>query len=92
MRLIAWALLWIVGALAVTRHFTYVLYGFFDPTIWQAEVRTAGSVFFMAALIIGGVLTTHSAFQSRKRFFYREDWSFICVLVTVGLFGISLLF
>ncbi|MGA9175495.1 MAG: hypothetical protein WBZ33_16175 [Thermoactinomyces sp.] len=90
MRILAWSLIWIFLSITVTGIVSYALDGM-DLTAWRTELRTAGGVFFMAALVIGGVLTTKSAYRSRKRFFYREDWSFICILVTISLFGLSLL-
>jgi hypothetical protein len=51
----------------------------------------AGGTFFFIALVAGGILTTETAYRTKRRFFYREEWSFICALVTVSLFGLSLL-
>lgn len=90
MRVLAWSLLWLFVSLTVTGIVSYELGGA-DLLTWRSGLRTAGGVFFLAALVVGGVLTTKSAYRSRTKFFYREDWSFICILVTIGLFGLSLL-
>lgn len=90
MRLFAWAIGWIAIAVFLTGITSYLSTDF-NVQIWQTHLRTAGGIFFMIALIVGGVLTTDAAYRSRKRFFYREEWSFICLLVTVGLFGLSLI-
>jgi hypothetical protein len=92
MRILGWALFWSALALGITGLIAYMVSHRFDLVVWQAHIRAVGGVFFMIALVVGGVLTTESAFRNRRRWFYREDWSFICLLVTVGLFGISLLF
>jgi hypothetical protein len=90
MRIFAWAFGWMVFAVCLTGITSYLTYDF-NLQIWQAHLRTASGIFFMIALIVGGVLTTDAAYRSRKRFFYRDEWSFICLLVTVGLFGLSLI-
>ncbi|SEN73932.1 hypothetical protein [Lihuaxuella thermophila] len=90
MRLFKWSAIWIALVILITGFLSYIAYDL-DLAAWQTQLRTAGSIFFMIALIVGGVLTTDSAYRNRKRFFYREEWSFICILVTVFLFGISFL-
>lgn len=91
MRLISWSLIWIIVTLVVTGSISYISADL-DLTVWQTNLQMSGGVFFMIALIVGGVLTTDSAFRNRKRAIYREEWSFICILVTISLFGISILF
>ncbi|RAL21467.1 hypothetical protein [Thermoflavimicrobium daqui] len=88
MQLLRWALLWIVGAVLVTGIMQYLIDGW-NLTLWQTEIRMVASAFFFIALIVGGVLTTEKAYYSKKRSFYREDWSLICIIVTIALFGIS---
>lgn len=88
MRLLKWSAIWIALVILVTGLISYISYDL-DFAVWQTQLRVTGGIFFMAALIVGGVLTTDSAYRNRKRFFYREEWSFICILVTVFLFGIS---
>ncbi|MBA4495482.1 hypothetical protein ACFO25_19425 [Paenactinomyces guangxiensis] len=88
MRLLGWSVIWIATAILITGLISYISADL-NVLVWQAHLRVAGGIFFMIALIVGGVLTTDSAYRNRKRDFYREDWSFICILVTVTLFGIS---
>lgn len=54
-----------------------------DISTWQIQLRWIAAFTFLLALAAGSIFTF-----SRKRF-YREEWSFILILVTVGLFGIS---
>jgi hypothetical protein len=89
--MLRWTAIWIAIAVGLT-GFTSYLTSNLDPAVWQAQLRMAGGVFFMIALVVGGVLTTDVAYRNRKRSFYREDWSFICILVTITLFGISFIF
>ncbi|WP_124726510.1 hypothetical protein [Staphylospora marina] len=91
MRILRWTAIWMIVAMCVTGLIAYMISESFDPGMWKVQMRAAGGVFFLIALVVGGVLTTEKAFRNRRRWFYREDWSFICLLVTVGLFGISLL-
>jgi hypothetical protein len=90
LRLLWWTLAWIVLAATVTGlmswHSSHV-----DFVLWRELLRVAGGTFFFIALVAGGILTTEAAYRTKRRFFYREEWSFICALVTVSLFGLSLL-
>ncbi|MGA8943280.1 MAG: hypothetical protein WB502_11305 [Thermoactinomyces sp.] len=91
MRLLLWSAMWIGTAFALTAFLSYISYGM-DVSVFQRQLQTASAVFFIAALIVGGVFTTNRAFHNKKRFFCREEWSFICILVTIGLFTLSLMF
>lgn len=91
MRLLLWAVMWIGIAFALTALVSYISYDM-DLSVFQKQLQTASAVFFMAALIIGGVFTTNRAFRNKKHFFYHEEWSFICIIVTIGLFTLSLIF
>jgi hypothetical protein len=90
-KLIRWVLIWLVLTVGLTG---LIAYGFSkgDFLIWKAYLRAAGGVYFFIALMAGGVLTTEVAYRERTKPYYREEWSFICILVTISLFGISLLF
>lgn len=88
MQMVKWALIWITLVLAGTGLYTY-LEANTAIAMWPDLLRAIGGIFFAISLVVGGVLTTESAFRARKRSFYREDWSFICLLVTVFLFSIS---
>jgi hypothetical protein len=50
---------------------------------WQEQLRYLAAVSFFLAIVAGSIFTL-----SRRKF-YREEWSFILLLVTLGLFGIS---
>ncbi|MBD1373359.1 hypothetical protein IC620_13475 [Hazenella sp. IB182357] len=89
MRMISWTGLWTIVALFISGTWAY-LSADLDLIVLQSNMRISAAVFFMIGLIVGGVLTTDSAYRSRAKKYYREDWSFICVLVTISLFGISL--
>ncbi|SFJ45588.1 hypothetical protein [Thermoflavimicrobium dichotomicum] len=86
--MLRWAIIWIIGAIALTGIFQYVISGW-DLALWQYNIRMVAGGFFLIAFIVGGVLTTDQAYRQKKRSYYREDWSLICILVTIALFGIS---
>lgn len=90
MRYLLWSLVWISSALLVSGTISY----FFDPmgpSIWARLIEATIVLFFAFSLLMGGVMTTRQKYTAQQRPYYREDWAFICVLVTIGLFGIRLL-
>ncbi|TCS92789.1 hypothetical protein [Hazenella coriacea] len=89
MRLLTWAIFWIASVILVTGVISFISSSF-DWTLWQTQLRMAAGLFFLISLVVGGVLTTDAAYRKRSRAFYREEWSFICIIVTISLFGISL--
>lgn len=89
MRLLTWAIFWVASVILVTGIVSYFPANF-DWELWQTQLRMAAGIFFLISLIVGGVLTTDAAYRKRSRAFYREEWSFICIIVTISLFGISL--
>jgi hypothetical protein len=88
MRLLSWSLMWIGIALALTGLTTYRAYDL-DLAVWQRQLQTASGVFYMAAMIIGGVFTTKRSYRQKKP--VDKERSFICIMVTLGLFTISLM-
>jgi hypothetical protein len=90
-KLIRWALMWLALTVGLTGLIAFGLAGG-DLQIWKTYLRAAGGIYFFIALIVGGVLTTEAAYHQRTKPYYREEWSFICILVTITLFGISLFF
>lgn len=90
MRLLIWALVWVFLAFLLTGTATYFLAPF-EHTLWAHLLEAASILFFSFSLLMGGVLTTRKNYNMRRKVYYREEWAFICVLVTIILFGISLL-
>ena len=68
MRLLSWSLIWTGVAFALTGLMTYLSHDL-NLSIWQKQLQTASGVFFMAALIIGGALTTRRTCQCKKKSF-----------------------
>lgn len=91
MSLLRWTLFWTIAAVLTTGLFSYIL---LDAGLaaWGTNLRFGAGLFFVMALVVGGVLTTDTNYKAKTRSFYREEWSFICLLVTISLFGISLIF
>lgn len=89
MRLLSWSLIWIGVAFALTGLTTYLSHDL-NLSIWQKQLQTASGVFFMAALIISEVFTTKRTYHHKKKNFFHKEWSFICIMVTLGLFTLSL--
>ncbi len=56
-----------------------------DMETWQMQLRIIAAITFLLAIVAGSIFTF-----SRKRF-YRQEWSFILIMVTLGLFGISMI-
>ena len=80
--MIRWACLWlalIIGGSGLINWWLDM-----DLPTWQLQLRYFSAFFFLLSIFTGSVFTL-----SRKRFYQRE-WSFILILVTMGLFGISM--
>lgn len=85
--MIRWSFFWTLITSLITGLFTYQIANG-NIQVWQGYLRYVGGLFFFMALLAGGVFTT----RVKDHRFCREDWSFICILVTISLFGISFLF
>lgn len=81
--MVRWALFWILLFTSISGLIDWLLD--VDLSTWQLQLRMIASLTFLCAIVAGSVFTL-----SRKRF-YKEEWSFILLLVTVGLFGISMI-
>jgi hypothetical protein len=86
--MLRWAAIWIVGTVVLTGIMQWIIDDW-NLDVWKSSIEWIASAFFFIALIVGGVLTTERAYYSRKKPFYREEWSIICIIVTIMLFGIS---
>jgi hypothetical protein len=91
LKLLRWTLTWTILVVGVTGILA-ILSEDGSLLVWKEHLRIAGGVFFLLSLFVGGILTTKPAETRNARITYREDWSFICLLVTISLFGISLFF
>jgi|GEM_PF-5093876 len=81
--MLRWAFFWVLVLAGMSGLIDWAMD--VDLTTWQMQLRLIAAVTFLCALIAGSLFTF-----SRKRF-YKEEWSFILILVTVGLFGISMI-
>ncbi|SDZ26267.1 hypothetical protein [Thermoactinomyces sp. DSM 45892] len=91
MSLLKWALFWTITAVLLIGVLSYI--GFDSGlAVWGSNLKFGAGLFFAVALVVGGVLTTDKNYKAKTKSFYREEWSFICLLVTISLFGISLVF
>lgn len=89
--MLRWTLIWIILVVGTTGIFN-ILYGDGGLPDWKEQLRIAGGAFFFFSLLVGGILSTKPSETKNARIIHREDWSFICLLVTISLFGISLFF
>lgn len=91
MSLFRWTIVWTIVSIIFTGVLSYLL---FDAglAVWKTNLRVGAGIFFAVSLLVGGVLTTDSNYKAKKRSYYQEEWSFICILVTISLFGISFIF
>lgn len=70
-----------------------VFFGWYEPFSWQYSIRVIAALYFLLAIITSGVMSLPAAWKKRRdNRAQREEWSFIFLLVTVLLFGISLAF
>lgn len=90
MRYLVWSLIWISISFIVSGTFSYFV-GSMSPEYWGRFLEAVTVLFFASALLMGGVMTTRQKYITKQKPYYREEWAFICVLVTIGLFGIRLL-
>lgn len=91
MKLVRWSLIWITFAVFLTGLLTHWMASG-DLSVWKEQLRIAGGIFFMIAIFIGGVLSTTPAKTRNAHVTHRDECSFICLVVTICLFTISLLF
>ncbi|SMO74647.1 hypothetical protein [Melghirimyces algeriensis] len=76
------SLLWLMGSL-----------GWYEPYSWQYTIRVAGGIYFLLALAMSGVMSIPSIRRKNNHTpGSRVDWSFIFIVVTISLFGVSLWF
>ncbi|PTM57470.1 hypothetical protein [Desmospora activa] len=70
-----------------------VFLGWYEPFSWQYSIRVIGSLYFLLAILTSGLMSLPTIREKGKENKgQREEWSFIFLLVTVILFGISLAF
>lgn len=79
--MIRWAMIWILLIAGVTGAIGWLIE--LDLPAWQLQLRYASAITFLLAIGFG------SQFQLSRRRFYREKWSFILLIVTIGLFTMS---
>lgn len=78
-----WSFFWILLLAGMSGLFDWLMD--VDRSTWQMQLRFIAAVTFFGAIMAGSLFTF-----SRRRF-YKSEWSFILLLVTVGLFGISMI-
>lgn len=78
--MIRWAFLWLLLIISSSGLLGWWLN--MDLPAWQLQLRYFSAFFFLLAILTSSVFTLNR--------FYRPEWSFILLLVTVGLFGVSL--
>ncbi|PTX50633.1 hypothetical protein C8P63_13615 [Melghirimyces profundicolus] len=76
------SLLWLTASL-----------GWYEPYSWQYGIRMAGGVYFLIALVLSGIMSIPTVRRKTSRTPVQHvDWSFIFIVVTIALFGVSLWF
>ncbi|SDC83014.1 hypothetical protein SAMN04488112_11816 [Melghirimyces thermohalophilus] len=91
MHMIRWSLIFVF--LTLSLMWLTVYWGWYDPTSWQYSIRVAGGIYFLLALAMSGIMSIPSVRRKSNRTpDERVDWSFIFIVVTIALFGISLWF
>lgn len=78
-----WSILWIVFVAGLSGLIDWWMD--LDIPTWQMQLRIMAAFAFLFAIVAGSIFTF-----SRKQF-YRKEWSFILIIVTLGLFGISMI-
>ncbi|MDR6225873.1 hypothetical protein [Desmospora profundinema] len=81
-------------AITLALMWVTVLLGWYQPFSWQYSIRVIAGLYFLLAVFTSGLMSLPTTWKRRreKGVYQREDWSFIFLLVTVLLFGVSLAF
>lgn len=81
--MIRWSFFWIILLASISGLIDWAMD--VELSTWQMQLRIIAAITFFCAVV------TRSLFTFSHKRFYKNEWSFILILVTVGLFGISMI-